>query len=214
MWKRLPMFCKSLRTRSFGTGASPKYGSSVNSKRRASMQADRWKRVEELFEGAMAQPQEKRAAFLEQACPDDPELRREVESLLNLVPSAAAFLEGAPISSMHERSLVLTRGQMLGNFEILEPVGRGGMGEVYGAKDARLDRVVAIKVLPQHHYNDPQARKRFEREARAISALSHPHICALYDIGHQDGIDYLVMEYLEGETLANRLKKGPLPLEQ
>jgi len=96
---------------------------------------------------------------------------------------------------------------------ILEPVARGGMGEVYRGKDTRLDRVVAIKVLPQHHFSHPQARERFEREARAISALSHPHICALYDIGSQDEIDYLVMKNLEGETLANRLKKGPLPLE-
>jgi serine/threonine protein kinase len=88
------------------------------------------------------------------------------------------------------------------------------MGEVYKARDTRLDRTVAIKVLPEHRYGTPQARERFEREAKAISTLNHPHICTLHDVGQQDGIDYLVMEYLEGETLADRLKKGPLPLDQ
>jgi len=88
------------------------------------------------------------------------------------------------------------------------------MGEVYKARDTRLDRTVAIKVLPEHRYSTPQARERFEREAKAISSLNHPHICTLHDVGQQDGIDYLVMEYLEGQTLADRLKKRPLPLDQ
>jgi Tol biopolymer transport system component len=102
----------------------------------------------------------------------------------------------------------------LGPYEILSAIGAGGMGEVYKARDTRLDRTVAIKVLPEHRSSTPQARERFEREAKAISSLSHPHICPLYDVGHQDGIDYLVMEYLEGETLAHRLKKGALPPDQ
>src|SRR5688572_29820333 len=88
------------------------------------------------------------------------------------------------------------------------------MGEVYRALDSRLDRTVAIKILPQHLSSDARFRERFEREAKAISALSHPHICALFDIGSQDGTDYLVMEYLEGESLADRLEKGPLPIDQ
>ncbi|HYM05474.1 MAG TPA: protein kinase [Terriglobales bacterium] len=102
----------------------------------------------------------------------------------------------------------------LGPYEILSALGAGGMGEVYKARDTRLDRTVAIKILPEHISSMPQARERFEREARAVSSLNHPHICTLHDIGHQDGIDYLVMEYLEGETLAQRLKKGALPLDQ
>jgi eukaryotic-like serine/threonine-protein kinase len=102
----------------------------------------------------------------------------------------------------------------LGPYEILAPIGAGGMGEVYRARDTRLDRVVAIKVLPEHLSSNPQLRERLEREAKAISSLSHPHICSLYDIGHQDGVDFLVMEYLEGETLAHRIKKGALPPEQ
>ena len=102
----------------------------------------------------------------------------------------------------------------LGPYEILAPLGAGGMGEVYKARDTRLDRTVAIKVLPEHSATRPEVRERFEREARAVSALSHPHICTLYDVGRQDGIDFLVMEYLEGESLAQRLEKGPLPMEQ
>ena len=107
--------------------------------------------------------------------------------------------------------MALSSRTRLGPYEILAPIGAGGMGEVYRAKDTRLDRTVAIKVLPSHLSANIELRQRFEREARTISSLSHPHICALHDIGHQDGIDYLVMEYLEGETLAQRLAKGPLP---
>src|SRR5215831_13391604 len=88
------------------------------------------------------------------------------------------------------------------------------MGEVYRATDTRLDRIVAIKALPPHLSADSELRDRFEREARAVAALSHPHICTLYDVGHQDGIDFLVMEFLEGETLASRLGRGALPLSQ
>jgi serine/threonine protein kinase len=105
-------------------------------------------------------------------------------------------------------------GTRLGPYEILTPLGAGGMGEVYKAKDTRLDRTVAVKVLPQHLSASSEVRQRFEREAKTISQLSHPHICALYDVGNQDGVEYLVMEYLEGETLAERLLRGALPTEQ
>jgi eukaryotic-like serine/threonine-protein kinase len=105
-------------------------------------------------------------------------------------------------------------GNRVGPYEILSAIGAGGMGEVYRARDTRLDRIVAIKILPDHQAARPELRERFEREARTIASLNHPHICTLYDIGYQDGIDFLVMEYLEGETLAERLKKGPLPLNQ
>src|SRR5258705_1802473 len=105
-------------------------------------------------------------------------------------------------------------GTRFGAYEILTSIGSGGMGEVYRARDTRLDRIVAIKVLPTHLADRSDLRERFEREARTIASLNHPHICTLFDIGQQDGIDYLVMEYLEGETLVQRLLKGPLPLEQ
>src|SRR4051812_14034774 len=105
-------------------------------------------------------------------------------------------------------------GQKLGPYEITGAIGAGGMGEVYRAKDTRLDRVVAVKVLPESVQNDPELKARFEREARALSAFQHPHICTLYDVGEQDGVGYLVMEYIEGETLSARLERGPLPTEQ
>jgi eukaryotic-like serine/threonine-protein kinase len=108
----------------------------------------------------------------------------------------------------------LTAGSRLGPYEILALIGAGGMGEVYKARDTRLERTVAVKVLPSDVASSPEQRQRFEREAKTISQLSHPHICALYDVGNQDGTEYLVMEYLEGETLAGRLAKGSLPLEQ
>jgi eukaryotic-like serine/threonine-protein kinase len=108
----------------------------------------------------------------------------------------------------------LTSGTKLGPYEIQSPLGAGGMGQVYRARDTRLDRTVAIKILPEHLSSNSEAKQRFDREARAISSLTHPNICTLHDVGHQDGIDYLVMECLEGQTLADRLMKGPLPLEQ
>src|SRR5882762_10088575 len=108
----------------------------------------------------------------------------------------------------------LAPGTPLGPYEIGSPLGAGGMGEVYRARDTRLERTVAIKILRVELSSDPVRKQRFEREAKTISSLNHPHICVLYDIGHQDGIDYLVMEYVEGETLAKRLEKGALPLEQ
>jgi Tol biopolymer transport system component len=110
--------------------------------------------------------------------------------------------------------MALTSGTKLGPYEVQSPIGAGGMGEVYRARDTRLDRTVAVKILPSHLSENPEAKQRFDREARAISSLNHPNICTLYDVGHQGGVDYLVMEFLEGETLADRLRKGPLTAEQ
>src|SRR5882762_8586470 len=108
----------------------------------------------------------------------------------------------------------LPSGTRLGPYEIVAPLGAGGMGEVYRARDTRLDRTVAVKVLPAHLSANPEVRQRFEREARAVSSLNHPNICTLHDVGHQDGVDYLVMEMMDGETLASRLQRGPLPAEE
>src|SRR4029453_8433123 len=117
----------------------------------------------------------------------------------------------AILAAEQKQSMV---GRTLGHYRVVSLLGSGGMGEGYPATDTRLDRTVAVQVLPQHLSSDPERRQRFEREARAISSLSHPHICALYDVGQQDGLDYLVMEYIEGESLADRLAKGPLPVDQ
>ncbi len=110
--------------------------------------------------------------------------------------------------------MTLLPGSRLGPYEVVAFVGVGGMGEVYKARDTRLDRTVALKVLPAQVASDPQFRERFEREARVVSSLDHPHICALYDVGRERGVDFLVMQFLDGETLASRLMSGPLPLDQ
>ena len=105
----------------------------------------------------------------------------------------------------------LTTGSRLGPYDVVAPLGAGGFGEVYKARDTRLDRTVAIKILPSA---DPELKARFEREAKAIAALTHPHICTLYDVGHQDGTEYLVMEYLEGETLDKKIARGPIKIDE
>jgi eukaryotic-like serine/threonine-protein kinase len=110
--------------------------------------------------------------------------------------------------------MALTAGTKLGPYEILAPLGAGGMGEVYRARDTRLDRTVAVKVLASHLSSNPELKQRFEREAKSISALNHPRICGLYDVGSQGGIEYLVMEFLEGETLAERLRRGMPSLKE
>ena len=114
----------------------------------------------------------------------------------------------ARVQSAYHTPVTLAAGARLGPYEIQTALGAGGMGEVYKARDTRLDRIVAIKILSSQFAGDPQFRERFDREARAISALDHPHICALYDVGEHDGTAYLVMQYLEGETLAQRLASG------
>lgn len=194
------------------------------------MTDERWQRVKALFEAAVERPAEERHAFLVNAVCDDDELRRDVESLLASDSAGSGFLDRlpvagdallanpvvAPLASMGRApaQMALASGRRVGAYEIVAPLGAGGMGEVYRARDTRLDRTVAIKVLAVDVAHDPQARDRFEREARAVAALNHPHICTLYDVGNHDGIDFLVMEYLEGQTLAARLAKGPLPVEQ
>ena len=164
------------------------------------MTPERWQRVEEIFHAAVELPPGSRADFVARACGDD-DLRREVESLLRRRddPAVAAAW---PVSEG------LAGGARLGPYEILGRIGAGGMGTVHRARDTRVDRIVAVKICREH------LSGRFEREARAIAALNHPHICTLHDLGQQDGIDYLVMEYVEGESLAQRLAKGRLPVAQ
>ena len=181
------------------------------------METDFWRQVEDLFEAAQALPADQRARFLEQA--PDSRLRNEVQSLLNVLPAAGSFLDRSPISSAEPRPYLLTQGQRLGNFEILEPIGRGGMGEVYRANDLRLGRCVAIKVLlagVAELIGDAKALERFEQEARATSALDHPNICSIYEIRQESGHAFLVMQLLEGQTLRDRMLNvaAPLPVAE
>jgi Tol biopolymer transport system component len=181
------------------------------------MTAGRWRRVEALYNEMRARPRDERTSALAAACADDPTLAAEVLSLLDQPDSAAPFLNSpalevaARLASGAGSSLT---GRRIGAFEVQGLLGVGGMGEVYRARDTRLRRSVAIKILPRAVKDDPERLVRFEREARVLASLSHPHICALYDVGREQDTNYLVMELVEGETLAARLKKGALPLEQ
>jgi serine/threonine protein kinase len=156
------------------------------------MQADLWKKVEALYQAALAEPPEKRAAFLVQACPEDLQLRAEVQSLLD--QHARSFLESSPLSAIK----ALSAGAKLGNFEIVELLGRGGMGEVWRARDARLSRDVAIKVLPVGLARDPDRIARFEREARAAATLSHPNICVIHEVGEHEGQPFIAWSSCKG----------------
>ena len=172
-----------------------------------------WRRIEELYHSARQRSPELREDFLAAECRDDAALHRDVQDLLahDDVPNAMLDRPAWERASGILQTIELAAGTLLGPYRVLGALGSGGMGTVYQAEDTRLRRKVAIKLLRSGTASKPGMRQRFEREAQAISALNHPHICALYDIGSQDGADYLVMEHLEGETLAARLRKGALP---
>ena len=175
------------------------------------MDPERWRLIEELYHAALEREPAARAALLAAA---EPGLRREVEKLL-AQESADGVLDGPAAEAARELGLIsLAPGTELGPYRIEAQIGAGGMGEVFRAADTRLHRTVAIKILLRDQVAEPARKRRFLQEARAVSALNHPHICALYDIGSQDGIDFLVLEWLEGETLEARLRKGPLPAAQ
>ena len=178
------------------------------------MGPERWQRVKEVFEAARALPGEARSPYLLEACAGDENLRREIESLLTAYERAAGFLE-APVAQTfpHLPVAASLAHRRIGPYAVSSQIGRGGMGEVYKASDTRLDRTVAIKVLPPRRRPIPR-RNSGSSAKPGLAALSHPHICTLFDVGQQDGIDFLVMEYLEGETLAERLARGPLPLDR
>jgi eukaryotic-like serine/threonine-protein kinase len=176
--------------------------------------AERWEQIGRLYEAASELPEERRAAFLRDACRDDDALREEVESLLANGVAAGEFLNaGAMLDAakvLADDSLDPLVGRSLGHYAVISLLGAGGMGEVYKARDARLGRDVAVKVLPALATGSDSARLRFMREAKAVAALSHPNIRSLYDVGEADGRVYAVMELLEGETLRARIARGPL----
>ena len=170
------------------------------------MDPERWNRVEELYHAALERDPEARAALL---AASDAEIRSEVEALLAQENNKGLLDRPAADLLSESGAVSLAAGAQLGPYRIEARVGAGGMGEVFRATDTRLHRTVAIKILPRGYVGDAGRRRRFLQEARAASALNHPHICALYDIGNQDGTDYLVMEWLEGETLEARLRDDP-----
>jgi serine/threonine protein kinase len=172
------------------------------------MSSERWHQIEELYHAALKLDANQRTAFLESACNGDADLRREVESLLASDQQAETFLESPVLEVAAEAmaaqgppSLV---GRLLGPYQILSLVGAGGMGEVYKAKDTRLNRTVAIKILPRHLSERTDLHQRFEREARALASLSHPHICPIHDVGKEDGI---AVTLVRGEALPSSVSR-------
>jgi serine/threonine protein kinase len=172
--------------------------------------------IERICHAALDRDVSARPAFLADACAGDEALRGEVESLLRHQSRADKFLDGtaldAAVLELTSTPHSFVTGQQLGPYQIQGLIGAGGMGDVYRALDTRLGRIVAIKVLSPYLHDEPGFQQRFDREAKTLATLSHPHICPVFDVGRQDGRDFLVMEYLEGATLAARLEKGALPI--
>jgi serine/threonine protein kinase len=171
---------------------------------------ERWAEAKSLFNDGLERAPGERARCLAEIAKTDAALAEEVRALLAAHGAAEGVFDQTRTGSVG----TLLSGTRLGPYEIVSLLGAGGMGEVYKARDTRLDRTVAVKVLPRDVAGEPDMHKRFEREARTISKLNHPHICALHDVGEQGGSVFLVMEYLEGESLADRVTRGPLPLDE
>src|SRR5438445_3515672 len=176
---------------------------------------DLWQQVQQLFDAALQQSPEKRQQFLEQECASNQELRREVESLLAAHDESGSFVAEPAVAGMaevlHRATSRFQPGDTLGAYKVLDLVGRGGMGEVYRARDVRLKRDVAIKVLPRAFAADRERLRRFEQEARSAAALNHPNIISVHDMGTADGSPYIVSELLEGQNLREVLRQGAVP---
>jgi len=178
---------------------------------------DRWATVKRIHQAALDKDPSERTTFVDESCSGDEALRREVHSLLAYATDAESFLEQpavdiatAPSSASHETTLV---GRTVSHYQVLSLLGAGGMGEVYLARDSRLDRTVALKILPGELAADPDRMERFAREARAASALNHPNVATVYDVGESDGIRFIVMEHVEGETIAGIIGRQLRPSE-
>src|SRR5262245_14748313 len=181
------------------------------------MSEERWNRVKGLFEEALTRPSGERPAFLAKSCPGDPETLAEIESLLAAHEQAGGFLARPALiesGTAADARAALAPGKQLGPYQILAAIGSGAVGDVYRARDSRLDRDVAIKVLPRELAADAGRRERFEREARAASALDHPNVVAVHDAGWHEGTPFMVTELLEGQTLAERLAQGPITVRK
>ena len=174
------------------------------------MQEDRWRQVDKIFHDLIEQTPEQRASFLERLCVDDPSLKKEVEELIQAFERSGTFLDSsAPVSI--SGSLV---GRTLGSFEVKALIGSGGMGRVYRAWDSQLKREVAIKILPEEFSRNVDRLRRFQREAEVLASLNHPNIANIYHLEEQNGSRYLVLELVEGETLAERIARGPIPIDE
>jgi eukaryotic-like serine/threonine-protein kinase len=178
---------------------------------------ERWQKIESVFQGALACDASARASFLDKACSGDSELRREVESLLAADVDAGSFIRSPAVELtvqlMAEDQIDITR-EAIGPYKIISRIGAGGMGEVFLGEDSRLGRKVALKLLPDYFAGDAARLSRFEREARAASALNHPNVATIYEIGEAEGSRYIAMEYVEGQTLSAKISDAPLPSDE
>jgi eukaryotic-like serine/threonine-protein kinase len=175
------------------------------------MSPEKWREISNIFHLALEKGADERSAFLQEKCGKDTELRREIENLLNASASEDSFIDSPRINlSAPEKQPKLKTGEKVGSFEIVRMLGAGGMGEVYLARDLRLNRAVALKILPPDSAIDINANRRFLREAQAAAALEHPNICTTHEIGEQNGLRFIVMQYVEGETLAAKIKSAEL----
>src|SRR5262245_52574024 len=182
------------------------------------MNSERWQHIESLFHAALERAPEERLAFLAEACAGDEHLRGEVESLISAHERAGNFLETPAFeveAELFAGQAALVAGQTFGHYRILDLLGEGGMGEVYLAEDTRLGRRVALKLLPSYLEKDERRLRRFEREARAAAALSHPNVCVIHEVDEtEDGHRFITMEYIEGETLRQRMGRVRMSLEE
>src|SRR5688572_28126351 len=181
------------------------------------MNPDRWQQISQLYHAALTRHARDRAGFLREACGGDDALQQEVASLLSNESDAAGFLSDpafAAAARIVNPDGTMRTGRRIGVYHIQTLLGAGGMGDVYRARDTKLGRDVAFKILPRAFTADPDRLARFEREARVLASLNHPHIGAIYGVEDSDGVHALVLELVEGETLADRLVKGALPLDQ
>src|SRR5512143_979282 len=182
------------------------------------MGPERWKRIDELMDALLSIEVRERPAFLEKACAGDDALRGELESLLSAYHIPEGFIDTPPAPAAAQ---LFTRagiehlvGRTLSHYQILSSLGAGGMGEVFLARDTNLRRQIALKILPRHFTCDKSSVARFQREACAASALNHPNILTVYEIGQEDGLHFIATEFVDGQTLRQRIKTGPLALTE
>ncbi|HEX4950705.1 MAG TPA: protein kinase [Blastocatellia bacterium] len=182
------------------------------------MKPEQWQQVEQVYHAALELQSDERAAYVAQACADDATVRREVESLLRHDEQAVEFIERPAIALVAQgfvqEQSTMQIGQRISHYQILAPLGKGGMGEVYQARDHHLDRLIALKLLPVEVATDAERLRRFVREAKAASALNHPHVATIYEIGAANDTHFIAMEYVAGQTLAARINRQPLAINE